>query len=389
MARNILIADDVKMNRALLLNVLGPKLEGVTFFEAKDGNEVMEITEANEIDLILLDLIMPVKDGYTVLKELKANPKTADIPVIVNSAITDISSIEDTLRDGAADYFTKPLTKQDMDIILPLKARNALIVYEQKREIEKLNEEINIELKNANTFQNILLPKPQEFESVEIHMKYMPCLGIGGDYFDCVQKKDKLWVMIADVTGHGIAAGMASSMVKVMYRALIEDENIMPGKLLEAINRKVCELSEGFDNFNYLAFTTFACCIQGNKLTFSNASQPYPLILKKSDETIEKLDIRGPLIGMFDTSKYKEGEIELNSGDSLFMYTDGLFSSGEGSDFKNWVMVEEFANLFKDLAFKDGSAFLDKAYKHFKLMHMKPDGTDFTDDVAMLFVKYK
>jgi phosphoserine phosphatase RsbU/P len=389
MPHNILIADDVKMNRVLLIDILDAKLKDAVFYEAENGLEVLQIVERVEIDLIILDLIMPIKDGYSVLKELKAHASTADVPVIVSSAISDIKSIEDTLKDGAVDYFTKPLTRQDMDIILPLKAKNALVLYEQKRTIEKLNDEINLEIKNANTFQSIIIPKPREFDTVEISMKYSPCLGIGGDYFDCVQKNEKVWVMIADVTGHGLAAGMASSMVKVMFRTIIEDESVTPGKLLEKINRNVFEYSEGSNKFNYLAFTAFVGCIENNKLTFANAGQPYPIFLKHKDKQVNIIDKNGLIIGMYELARYDEGSIDLESGDCLFLYTDGLFSSGKSGDFKNWVLVEDFANIYRELAFSNGSLFLDKAYNHFKLMHMRESGIDYTDDVAMLFLRYK
>jgi phosphoserine phosphatase RsbU/P len=389
MPRNIMIADDVKMNRVLLIDILDAKLKDAVFYEAQNGLEVLQIVNKVEIDLIILDLIMPVKDGYQVLKELKADPNTADIPVIVSSAISDIKSIEDTLRDGAIDYFTKPLTRQDMDIILPLKAKNALVLYEQKKTIEKLNDEINLEIKNANTFQNIILPKPRDFKSVEMFMKYHPCLGIGGDYFDCVEKNDKLWFMIADVTGHGIAAGMASSMVKVMFRSGIEAEGITPGELLENINKNVFELSEGTNKFNYLAFTAFVGCIEKDGFTYANAGQPYPILLKESDKSISMIDQNGLIIGIKEDARYDESTIKLEKGDCIWLYTDGLFSSGKSGDFKNWVLVEDFANLFKSVAFKDGTAFLEKAFNHFKLLHMKGDGIDYTDDVAMLFLRYK
>ncbi len=86
--------------------------------------------------------------------------------MIVSSAITEISSIEMTLEMGAVDYFTKPLSPEDMDIILPLKAKNALQFYEQQKTIAALNREIQVELKNAHDFQNIMLPKSRDFKNV-------------------------------------------------------------------------------------------------------------------------------------------------------------------------------------------------------------------------------
>jgi len=123
MRYRILIADDAALNRKLIKNILFHNLENVEFEEAENGQQVLHIVDQVKIDLIILDLIMPVLDGYETLKKLKKNENFHSIPVIVNSSITEIHSIEQTLKEGAIDYFTKPLSENDMNIILPLKAK--------------------------------------------------------------------------------------------------------------------------------------------------------------------------------------------------------------------------------------------------------------------------
>lgn len=388
MAYNILVADDAKMNRKLLIELLKHKLESVVFHEAINGLEVLEIVEKVDIDLILLDLIMPEKDGYETLKTLKINRRTTDIPVIVNSAINDIESIEEILKDGATDYFTKPLTKKDMDIILPLKAKNALTLYEHKKTIEKLNRAFKDELKNANDFQNIMLPKSKNLKNIDLFIKFQPSLGIGGDLFDCVEVDGKVWFVIADVTGHGIAAGMASSMVKVMFRSNLEKSGITPSGVLSEINKTVFSIFDFGASINFVMFTAFIGCIDGDKFSYSNAGQPYPLLIKEKEMSVNSLDINGLLIGLIEDATFDERVETLDVGDTIFVYTDGLFSSGKKSDFKNWTLVEYFTQVHKDLAINDEKLFLNKAFNHFKLMHMNDYG-DFTDDVAMMMLKLK
>ena len=388
MPYNILVADDAKMNRKLLIELLKHKIDSPIFYEAENGLEVLEIVDMVDIDLIMLDLIMPKKDGYETLKTLKINRRTTDIPVIVNSAINDIESIEEILKDGATDYFTKPLTKKDMDIILPLKAQNALTLYEHKKTIERLNKAFRDELRNANDFQNIMLPKSKNLKNIDLFIKFHPSLGIGGDLFDCVEIDGKVWFVIADVTGHGIAAGMASSMIKVMFRSNVEKEGISPSGVLEEINKTVFNIFDFGASVNFVMFTAFVGCIDKNVFSYSNAGQPYPLIIKKKEDRVMTLDINGILIGMVEDAKFDERVEELDVGDLIFVYTDGLFSSGKKSDFKNWTSVELFAQIHKELARTDGKLFLSKAFNHFKLMHMNDYG-DFTDDVAMMMLKVK
>jgi sigma-B regulation protein RsbU (phosphoserine phosphatase) len=158
MYKNILVADDIRMNRTLIIDILRQKFEDINFFEAKTGVEALEIIKNDDIDLIVLDLIMPEMDGYEVLNSLNGSAYS-DIPVIISSAVRDIESIEQTLINGANDYFTKPLSANDINIILPLKVKNLLTLYEQKKIITKLNENISEELDMAIKFQTIMLPK--------------------------------------------------------------------------------------------------------------------------------------------------------------------------------------------------------------------------------------
>ncbi len=392
MEYKILIVDDVEMNRRLITDVLKRKLENAVFLQAANGNEVFEVLERTEVDLIVLDLIMPVKDGFAVLSELKEIDEYSDIPVIVSSAITEISSIEMTLQMGAVDYFTKPLSEEDMDIILPLKAKNALIFHEQQKTIAALNREIQVELKNANDFQNIMLPKSRDFENVDLFIKFQPSLGIGGDCFDCFESDNKLWFIIADVTGHGIAAGMASSMVKVMFRGSVKDKDITPDKVLADINGSIFDIFDFGSSFNYLVFTAFVGCIENGCFSYANAGQPYPLVFHRNEQTIEVIEEGGLPVGILENADYQLHTKKLGEGDSIFLYTDGLFSSGQKTDFVNWKLVHEFASEHIQEIEKEPDVFLEELLWYFHLIHKcEKHGheQDFTDDVAMMLLKMK
>lgn len=390
MAHNIVVADDVKMNRKMIIDVLKNWLPGSQFYEAVNGLEVLELVKTVDISLIMLDLIMPEMDGHEVLIELKKNPHYAHIPVIVNSAMTDQTSIRSTLEEGASDYFIKPLSAEDREIVLPLKAKNALHMYEQNKLIADLNETIRVELQNAHDFQNIMLPKSSNFQNLDLFIKYHPSLGIGGDFFDCVEIDGKTWFMVADVTGHGIAAGMVSSMVKVMFRMFVEKSGIRPSGVLARMNKWIFDAFKLEENFQYIVFTAFIGCIEGRNLCYCNAGQPYPLIYHKADDRTEKLDKPGTPIGMFEFSVYEQFCTTLEEGDTIFLYTDGLFSSGKKSDFVNWQKVHTFAHEFRSLIRTDPDLFMDEIKYYFHLLHRTPDGlSGFTDDVAMMMIRFK
>ena len=103
----ILIVDDNRMNQLLLGR--GLEQQGHTVAFAADGREALERLRGEEFDLMLLDVLMPVVDGYQVLAELKGEPHLRDIPVIVTSSLDELDSVVKCVEMGAEDYLTKPI----------------------------------------------------------------------------------------------------------------------------------------------------------------------------------------------------------------------------------------------------------------------------------------
>ncbi len=384
MSYRILIADDARINRVLIKKILSQSIQSLEFEEADNGEVVLDIVKNVQIDLIILDLIMPVLDGYKVLETLKNSEEYHDIPIIVNSALADISAIERTLREGAVDYFKKPLSPNDMKVVLPLKARNALRLYEQNKMINALNHKIDEELKNAHTFSEIMLPKPSALSKVALYYKYHPSMAIGGDYFDCTEREGKTHFIIADVTGHGIAAGMASSMVKMLYRKCLDKGHAEPHQILDEMNRSIFEIFD-FTVNNYFIFTAFVGIIEDGTLRYANAGQPYPLVYNSAERRFKCIEQNGFLVGMVDGVSYETESMPIAPGDAVFLYTDGLFCSGDIGDFTDWQKVEKLSNQFiPDL--EDPDQFLEEIFYAFKVRHMAHDST-FTDDVALMLLR--
>jgi len=104
-AKNILVVDDTETNIDVLLELLDNDYE---ILVATDGITALEILQEEEIDLILLDIMMPVMDGFDVCQKIRQNPKTQDTPIIFITAKSDESSIEKAYTSGGNDYVTKP-----------------------------------------------------------------------------------------------------------------------------------------------------------------------------------------------------------------------------------------------------------------------------------------
>lgn len=102
----ILIADDEPFN----VDYLEQELEDLDYetVSASNGQEALEKVQTESPDLLLLDIMMPVMDGFAVLRRMKTDPKLRDIPVIVISAMNDLQSVVKGIEQGAEDYLPKP-----------------------------------------------------------------------------------------------------------------------------------------------------------------------------------------------------------------------------------------------------------------------------------------
>jgi CheY-like chemotaxis protein/tRNA A-37 threonylcarbamoyl transferase component Bud32 len=103
---HILVVDDVEDNREVLRRRLAR--EGYNVECASNGREALSRIAAAPFDLVLLDVLMPEVDGYAVLEQLKSNPETRDIPVIMISALDDMPSVVRCIERGAEDFLPKP-----------------------------------------------------------------------------------------------------------------------------------------------------------------------------------------------------------------------------------------------------------------------------------------
>jgi two-component system alkaline phosphatase synthesis response regulator PhoP/two-component system response regulator VicR len=112
MGKKILIVDDEEVIRKFLrihLNKLGYEVK-----EAPDGAEALKQLSKDDFDLLICDILMPNKDGWQVLKEMRSDPKTKDIPVIVLTAKNEDSDMFKGYDLGANYYMTKPFTKAQL-----------------------------------------------------------------------------------------------------------------------------------------------------------------------------------------------------------------------------------------------------------------------------------
>ncbi len=112
LTQSVLIVDDEPMARTLLRLML--VRAGFNVSEAEDGFDALDKVRKNRPDVILLDVMMPGMDGFSVCERLRNDAETAALPIIMLSAKTDLASINRGLRVGATVYLTKPISPEDL-----------------------------------------------------------------------------------------------------------------------------------------------------------------------------------------------------------------------------------------------------------------------------------
>jgi len=196
----ILLVDDNPTNLQLLFETLDGR--GYKLLIAKDGNAALSIARKACPNLILLDIMMPEIDGYEVCRQLKADPATAEIPVIFLSALTDTKDKVQGLDLGAVDYVTKPF--QPDEVIA--RVNTHLTVYRLKKALDQKNKELQeanelleervkkrtAQLQELNTAYQRFVPR----EFLNLLMKESILDVILGD-----QTAQQMTVMFSDIRG--------------------------------------------------------------------------------------------------------------------------------------------------------------------------------------------
>ena len=316
-SESILLVDDNPTN----LQVLFQTLEGVgcKLLIAKNGTGAITIAGKALPDLILLDIMMPDIDGYEVCRQLKADPATADIPVIFLSALGETEDKVKGLHLGAVDYITKPF--QPDEVIA--RVNTHLTIHRLQREVESQKDQLKHELEVVSEVQRKLLPKKlPDIDGFKLAVHYETSRYAGGDYYDIIELPENRWgFLIADAEGHSAPAAVLMAMTCALFRAYPDSPND-PAALLRYLNEHLCKVAD--PSFMTALYTVYDVAQQTMRV--ARAGHPLPMIYHSAEKKACELDCPGvyPLgIEPYDI-EIPVTEVKLMPGDRFLIYTDGL-----------------------------------------------------------------
>lgn len=331
MKKKILIINDNESIREIIQFYL--EMKDYEVFQAENGNEGLK--KSNEVlpNLILLDVMMPDMNGYEVCRLLKQNPKTQEIPVLFLSSLSNSSDKIEGLASGGVDFINN--TTDQTEILARIETH--LKIQELTKELQASNKELtlkqkalNEDLQAAGIIQKSLLPtKIPSIPNLQLDWFCHPCALVGGDICNITPiNPEQLNLYILDVSGHGVPSAMITvSITQYLEQRELIHSSFSPKQVLMSLNKEY-----PFEKFNMFS-TIFYMTVnpQNGKLIYSNAGHPAAVFLNRHGK-FKLLDVTGPLIGIEQDANYEELTENLQEGDKVILYTDGIieFRNAQG-----------------------------------------------------------
>ena len=380
---SILIVDDVARNLQIIGNLLVE--QGYEISVAVTGIQAVETAKLIKPDLVLLDIMMPVMDGYEVCERLKNMPETKDIPIIFLTARNDVKDIVAAFDVGGVDYITKPFRKAE--IIARINNQLELkfskdIISEKADEITKINNNLEKELSIAAEYFSSLLPLEFENDRLLIKWKYVPSAKLGGDAFGYFNlDKDNFIFYLFDVCGHGIASGLYSVSVinNMRYQILPDTDFKNPEEVFSSLN-KIFQITDHYGFYFTIWYGVYH--IPTRELRYASAGH-HPSILLEKNGTSKLLSGGNFIVGGLEEYKFKSETIHLAKNTDIYIYSDGAFefklSDGEMFSINK---LSSFLEARRDKSAKE----LTNLFEYIKSMN---NNRPLKDDFTILKITFK
>jgi serine phosphatase RsbU (regulator of sigma subunit) len=200
----------------------------------------------------------------------------------------------------------------------------------------------------------------------------------GGDFYDVFEADNGFIVVIGDVCGHGAEAAALTALCRYTLRAAsLRSADAFPGRLLDKLNQAILRHSPSDEDFASAICLLLRRNERSTRVTLASAGHP-PALVRRRNGTVESFERSGPITGLFDDTIYQERSFELDAGELLLLYTDGLAdakaTSGERLGFDR--VVEVLAAMPEDAGAEEAIAAYDLLLARFEVV----------DDVAVVAV---
>ena len=214
----ILIVDDQRHNRDLVKFFL-QQAGFHNFLEADNASKGFELAVKNIPDIIFLDIQLEEDSGFDVCKDLKAEEKTKDIPILFLSAFNETENKVIGYKLGAVDFVNKPINHYELMARTKVHLKNGQLL----KDLQTYQNRTSYELDKAKRTQNSLLPsdktlaKIQEKYSLKIESVFKSSSELAGDYWNAIALDDEnVMIVLADFSGHGVYSALNTVRIDLL-----------------------------------------------------------------------------------------------------------------------------------------------------------------------------
>lgn len=331
----VLIAEDEQSTRMRLQRNL-EKL-GFEPTAAENGAEAWKLFQEGDFPLVLTDWMMPEMDGLELIKRIRSNSQPQYTYVIMLTSKSETSEIVEGMEAGADDFVTKPFDRNELRV----RVRAGQRIIELERTLSVQNQRMKLDLDAAAELQKSLLPsETPDIEGVHFAWNFRPCDELAGDILGVFQlDQENVGFYVADVSGHGVAASLLSVSISRMMNPMSSSSSLLvqtvdgenritaPSAVIRELNRRF-QMEESGGRFFSIVYGILH--VPSRVLKVASAGHP-PVMRVSTDQVVKPLEAEGMLVGVVDDYEYEHCEIQLDAGDRLFAYSDGVVEQ-QGAD---------------------------------------------------------
>ena len=248
--------------------------------------------------------------------------------------------------------------------------------------VQKQNRIYQEEISRVRQIQVAQLPKFKNIHGFEIASTFLPAEDISGDFFDGFfinGNTDIFQIVLCDVSGHGVASSYIGNAIRALIRTYSK-EKISPAQVLYKLNQQMAIDGKGLFYYGTIVIVRL---YPDGKIVYASGGHPPLYYFNSGNQSIEEIHNTGPLVGIFHAMEFKDFILNMNSGDMLLLYTDGIIESMD-PDLKKLYGDERLKNNI--MAFS-GEPVMDMLHSICGSMYEFTGYAPLEDDVTLICIK--
>ncbi|MBF0111384.1 MAG: fused response regulator/phosphatase [Desulfamplus sp.] len=319
-----LVVDDNFQNRMLLKVIL--ELDNFTIYEAENGLDAVNMFKEVNPDIVLMDVMMPVMDGYDATRRIKEHSGDKFVPVIVLTALNEPEDISKAIECGADDFLTKPIHALVLKSKIFAMERLRQLYHNlnlQKVELELLNSKMRQEQDAAaDLFKKVL--RLNEERAKGVRQIVLPMERFSGDIvFSRAKPSGGKYLIIGDFAGHGILAAIGTIPVAEIFNSMADADQPIESLIFE-INKKLKEL---LPPAAFLCAAIVECTSNQRVVKVWSGGMPDIFVVNRDGLIEQKIKSCNLPLGIINSIKCEPEPFIFEIDDALYLFSDGVIET--------------------------------------------------------------